>query len=80
MIFLSNFVGLLIKVDAPGKDSRNVLGALLVAINVVLVLAVLVTSWFTTQQQVIRSIPNGGVLTMTHPSGSNYCPQYPFNA
>lgn len=54
MIFLSNFLALLIKVDAAGRDNRNIFGGLLVAINVFLVLAVLVTSWFATQQQVRR--------------------------
>lgn len=52
MIFLSNFLALLIKVDAAGEDQRDTLGGLLVAVNVFLVLAVLVTSWFATQQQV----------------------------
>lgn len=52
IIFLSNFLALLIKVDAGEVNNRNVFGALLVAINVLLVLAVLVTSWFATQQSV----------------------------
>ena len=52
IIFLSNFLALLIKVDAGEKSNRNVFGALLVAVNVLLVLAVLVTSWFATQQSV----------------------------
>lgn len=52
MIFLSNFLALLVKVDAAGSGRRDVLGALIVAVNVVLVGAVIVTSWFTTQQSV----------------------------
>lgn len=52
VIFLSNFLALLIKVDAAGEGKRSALGGLLVAINVILVLAVLLTTWFTTQQQV----------------------------
>lgn len=74
MIFLNNFVGLLIKVDAPGQDNRDVLGGLLVAINVFLVVAVLVTSWLATQQGVRRSTPNRGVLMMAHSSAVDCWP------
>lgn len=56
VIFLSNFLVLLIKVDAAGEDKRAVLGGLLVAINIWLVLAVLFSSWFATQQQVRRPV------------------------
>ena len=52
VIFLSNFLALLIKVDAGEKSNRDAFGVLLVTINVMLVLAVLVTSWFATQQSV----------------------------
>ena len=52
IIFLSNFLALLIKVDAAGEENRAAFGGLLVAINVLLVLAVLVASWFATQQSV----------------------------
>lgn len=52
VIFLSNFLALLIKVDAAGESNRNHLGVLMVAINIVLVVAVLWTSWFATQQSV----------------------------
>ncbi|CAM9217775.1 unnamed protein product, partial [Laminaria digitata] len=52
IIFLSNFLALLIKVDAGEEGNHDVFGALLVVINVMLVLAVLVTSWFATQQSV----------------------------
>lgn len=52
IIFLSNFLGLLIQVDVGEAADRDTFGALLVLINVLLVLAVLVTSWFSTQQSV----------------------------
>lgn len=52
VIFLSNFLALLIKVDAGEKGNRAAFGVLLVVINVMLVLAVLLTSWFATQQSV----------------------------
>ena len=51
VIFLSNFLALLIKVDAAGEGNGESLGALLVAVNVMLVVAVILTSWFSTQQQ-----------------------------
>lgn len=52
IIFLSNFLALLIKVDAGEAGNRDVFGGFMVAVNVMLVLAVLVTSWFATQQSV----------------------------
>lgn len=52
IIFLSNFLALLIKVDAGEEGNRAAFGVLLIAVNVMLVLAVLVTSWFATQQTV----------------------------
>ena len=52
IIFLSNFLALLIQVDAGEAGNRDVFGALLVFVNVLLVLAVLITSWFATQQSV----------------------------
>ena len=52
VIFLSNFLALLITMDAAGEDNRSALGGILVAINVLLILAVLVTSSFTVQQSV----------------------------
>ena len=52
VIFLSNFLALLVKVDVGGEDNRAAFGVLLIAINVLLVLAVLVTSWFAVQQSV----------------------------
>lgn len=52
VIFLSNFLALLIKVDVGGEDNRAAFGVLLIAVNVMLVLAVLLTSWFAVQQSV----------------------------
>ncbi len=51
VIFLSNFLALLIKVEATEKNNR-VLGELMVVINVLLILAVLCASWLSTQQTV----------------------------
>lgn len=51
VIFLSNFLALLIKVDAAGEEEdRNTLGGIMVGVNILLVLAVLWTSWLSTQQ------------------------------
>ncbi|CAM9106040.1 unnamed protein product, partial [Hapterophycus canaliculatus] len=52
VIFLSNFLALLIKVDAAGEGNRAGLGAILIAVNMALILGVLATSWFATQQAV----------------------------
>lgn len=52
IIFLSNFLALLIKVQAGEETNHAAFGTLLVAVNVLLVLAVLVTSWFAVQQSV----------------------------
>lgn len=52
VIFLSNFLALLIKVDEAGPGRRDTLGGLLVAVNLMLVVAVIATSWFATQQSV----------------------------
>ena len=51
VIFLSNFLALLIKVDAAGEGNGETWGALLVTVNVMLVVSVILTSWFSTQQQ-----------------------------
>ncbi|CAN0460100.1 unnamed protein product, partial [Laminaria digitata] len=53
-----------IKVDAAGEDNRAVFGALLVFVNVLLVLAVLVTSWFATQQSVDDSREEENTFTL----------------
>ncbi|CAN0419853.1 unnamed protein product [Pylaiella littoralis] len=52
VIFLSNFLALLIKVDAAGEGNRDGLGGIMIALNVFLILAVVSTSWFSTQQSV----------------------------
>lgn len=51
-IFLSNFLALLMKVDAAGESNRSILGGILIAVNVLLVVAVLASTWFATQQSV----------------------------
>ena len=52
IIFLSNFLALLIKVDAGEEDNRDAFGVLMVLVNMLLVVAVIVTSWFAVQQTV----------------------------
>lgn len=64
VIFLSNFLALLIKVDAAGEGKRSTLGGLLVALNVGLALAVILTSWFATQQSVDDSRDDENMLTV----------------
>ena len=64
IIFLSNFPALLIKVDDGEAGDRDVFGALLVAVNVLLVVIVLITSWFATQQSVDDSREEESPLTM----------------
>eukprot|EP00752_Nemacystus_decipiens_P006743 g6060.t1 len=51
VIFLSNFLALLIKVHSA-EDQQTLLGVILVAVNVLLFLAVLLATWFATQQAV----------------------------
>lgn len=63
VIFLSNFLALLIKGDAAGESNRDMLGGLVVAVNIVLILAVLFTTWFSTQQQVDDSRDNENIFT-----------------
>lgn len=64
IIFLSNFLALLIKVDAGKERNRAAFGVLLIAVNVMLVLAVLVTSWFATQQTVDDSREDENAFTV----------------
>lgn len=52
MIFLSYFLALLVKMDAMGEANRCALGGVLVAVNVLLILAVLWTAWFAIRQVV----------------------------
>ena len=49
---MSNFLALLIKVDAGEEDNRAAFGVLMVLVNMLLVVAVIVTSWFAVQQTV----------------------------
>lgn len=49
VIFLSYFLALLVKVGVAREGFISALGGMLVAINVILVLAVLFASWFTVQ-------------------------------
>lgn len=74
IIFLSNFLALLIQVDVGEADDRDVFGALLVFVNVLLVLAVLVTSWFATQQSVddSREEENSFTLAKTMLTAEQY--------
>ena len=51
VIFLSNFLALLIKVDSA-QDQQTFLGGILVAVNLLLFLAVVLATWFATQQAV----------------------------
>lgn len=55
VIFLSNFLALLIKVDAAGEGNREVLGGILVSINVLLFIAVVFATWFATHQAVVET-------------------------
>ena len=52
VIFLSNFLALLIKVDAAGRGNREILGGILVAVNVLLFVAVVFATWFATHQAI----------------------------
>eukprot|EP00752_Nemacystus_decipiens_P008150 g7289.t1 len=52
VIFLSNFLALLIKADAAGDRNCEVLGGILVAVNVLLFVAVAFATWFATHQAV----------------------------
>lgn len=64
IIFLSNFLALLIKVDAGEEDNRTAFGILMVFVNVLLVVAVIVTSWFAVQQTVNDSREDENSLTI----------------
>lgn len=64
VIFLSNFLALLIKVDAVGEDNEPALGRVLVAVNVLLALAVLFASWFAVQQSVDDSRGDENAFTI----------------
>lgn len=59
IIFMTNFLALLIKVDIGSDSSRAAFGVLLVVINVLVALAVIGSSWFTGQQAVNASSEEG---------------------
>lgn len=71
IIFLSNFLALLIKADAAGEDRREALGGLLVAINLGLILAVILTSWFATTQSVADSRADDNTFALTKTIATN---------
>ncbi|CAM9831277.1 unnamed protein product [Scytosiphon promiscuus] len=64
VIFLSNFLALLIKADAAGESSRSFLGGVMVSINVLLILAVLFASCLTTQQEVGDHFDGNNAVTI----------------
>lgn len=64
IIFLSNFLALLIEVDAGEKRNRALFAGFMVAVNVLLVLAVIMTSWFAVQQSVNESRAKDNTLTI----------------
>lgn len=55
VIFLNNFLALLTTVDGTGEDNQFAIGGLLVAVNVLLVIAVFLTSIFNAQQSIADS-------------------------
>lgn len=63
VIFLSNFLALLIKADTAGEGSRSFLGGVMVGINVLLIVAVLSASCLTTQQTVGDHLEGQNVVT-----------------
>lgn len=64
MIFLSHFLALLIKADTAEEGRRSFLGSVMVAINVLLILAVLFASCLTTQQTVGDHLAGENVVTV----------------
>ena len=63
VIFLNNFLALLMKVDGVGKDSSPTLGDVMVAVNVLLFLAVLSASCFSLWQSIDDSRENQNAFT-----------------
>lgn len=61
VIFLSNFLALLIKADAGGQGGRSLLGGVMVAINILLIVAVLSASYLAAQQTVEDHLDGGNV-------------------
>ncbi|CAM9194141.1 unnamed protein product [Ectocarpus fasciculatus] len=61
-IFLSNFLALLIKVDSGADGNRDVFGAIMIGINLLLIIAVLLASWFSMQQTMDEYAVAAGTL------------------
>ncbi|CAB1104292.1 unnamed protein product [Ectocarpus sp. CCAP 1310/34] len=61
-IFLSNFLALLIKVDSRADGNHDVVGAIMIGINVFLIMAVLLASWFSMQQTMDEYVVAAGTL------------------
>ncbi|CAM9644386.1 unnamed protein product [Ectocarpus sp. 13 AM-2016] len=61
-IFLSNFLALLIKVDSGADGNHDVFGAIMIGINVFLIMAVLLASWFSMQQTMDEYVVAAGTL------------------
>lgn len=55
MIFMSNFLALLIKVNATESRRQDAIGVLLVILNVGLFLAVAFTAWIAREESVVES-------------------------
>lgn len=51
MIFMSNFLALLIKADPSGEEEHGVLAVILVGMNVVLFVSVAVTAWLAAKDE-----------------------------
>ena len=64
IIFLNNFLALLITVDAVGRDNGLALGGVMVAVNVLLFVAVLFASWFAVKQSVDDSREDENIFTV----------------
>lgn len=64
VIFLSNFLALLIKADTAGEGSQSFLGGVMVTINVLLILAVLFAACLTTQQAVDDHFDGNNAVTV----------------
>lgn len=64
IIFLNNYLGLLIKARAAGNGRLNALGVPIVLVNLALIVAVIVTSWVATQQSVESSWAEDNTLSV----------------
>lgn len=64
VIFMSNFLALLIRVEAAGEEKTETMGIVLVIVNIALVVAVACTTWFATQQSIDDAGEEDSVATM----------------